>query len=86
MSKTVQINVRVDAKLKKDTEKVFDKLGLNLTQAVTLFLKQVTLREALPFAVAIPNTVTAKAIDDALAGINLHEAESVDALFDELEA
>ena len=86
MSKTTQINVRIDARLKKETEKVFDELGLSTTEAVTLFFKQVSLRKGLPFAVAIPNTETAKAIEEALAGINLQEAESVDALFAELES
>ena len=86
MSKTTQINVRIDARLKKETEKVFDKLGLSTTEAVTLFFKQVSLRKGLPFAVAIPNTETAKAIEEALAGIDLQEAESVDALFAELES
>ena len=33
-----------------------------------------------------PNAETRQALDDALAGNNLHKAESVDALFDELEA
>lgn len=86
MSKTTQINVRMDARLKQETEKVFDKLGLSTTEAVTLFFKQVSLRKGLPFAVAIPNTETAKAIEEALAGTNLQEAESVDALFAELES
>jgi DNA-damage-inducible protein J len=84
MSKTTQINVRIDARLKKETEKVFDALGLSTTEAVTLFFKQVSLRKGLPFAVAIPNAKTAKAIEEALAGIDLQKAESVDALFAEL--
>jgi DNA-damage-inducible protein J len=51
-----------------------------MTEAVTLFFKQVSLRKGLPFAVAIPNRETAKAMEEALAGTNLQEAESVDAL------
>jgi DNA-damage-inducible protein J len=83
MPKTVQITARVDPKLKKDTEKVFDELGLSTSQAITLFFKQVNLRKGLPFAVSIPNVETHQSIDEALTGKNLHEAKSVDELFDE---
>ncbi len=84
MSKSTMITARVDPKLKRETEKVLKDLGLTTTQAITLFFNQVSLRKALPFAVALPNTETARAIEDALAGIDLHEAENVNALFEEL--
>ena len=86
MSKTTMITARVDPKLKRETEKVLKDLGLTTTQAITLFFNQISLRKALPFAIAIPNTETAKAIEDALAGIDLYESENVDALFAELGA
>jgi DNA-damage-inducible protein J len=86
MSKTTMITARVDPQLKHETEKVLKDLGLTTTQAITLFFNQIRLRKALPFAVAIPNTETAQAIEDALAGVNLHSADSVDALFEELGA
>ena len=84
MTKTVQITARIDPNLKRETEKVFDALGLSTSQAINLFFKQVNLRKGLPFAVSIPNVETRQAIDDALAGENLHEIKSVDELFDEL--
>jgi DNA-damage-inducible protein J len=86
MSKTTMITARVDPKLKRETEKVLKNLGLTTSQAITLFFSQISLRQGLPFAVAMPNTETAQAIEDALAGTNLHAAESVDALFQDLAA
>ena len=86
MPKTVQITARVDPKLKRETEEVFDKLGLSTSQAITLFFKQVNLRKGLPFAVSIPNAETRQAIDEALAGRNLHEVKSVNELFDDPES
>ncbi len=86
MNKSVMVTARVDPKLKRETEKVLKELGLTTTQAITLYFNQIALRKALPFAVAIPNTETAKAIESALAGLDLEEAESVDALFSELGA
>ncbi len=86
MSKTKMITARVDPKLKRETEKILKELGLTTSQAITLFFNQVNLRKALPFAVALPNTETATAIENALAGVDLYEAENVDALFDKLGA
>ena len=48
------VRARVDSGLKKDTEKVFEKLGLTTTEAIRLFLAQVKLRGGLPFEVRIP--------------------------------
>lgn len=86
MSKTKMITARVDPKLKRETEKILKDLGLTTTQAITLFFNQINLRKALPFAIAIPNTETAAAIENALAGVDLYKAENVDTLFDNLGA
>lgn len=84
MSKTKMITARVDPKLKRETEKILKDLGLTTTQAITLFFNQINLRKALPFALAIPNTETAQAIENALAGVDLSEAENVDTLFEKI--
>jgi len=84
MAKSTLITARIDPELKQETEKVFNELGLTMTQAITLFFKQVKMRQGLPFAVAIPNVKTRQALEDALTGKNLHTAESIDSLFDEL--
>jgi DNA-damage-inducible protein J len=86
MAKSTLITARIDPELKRETEKVFNELGLTMTQAITLFFKQVKMRQGLPFAVAIPNAKTRQALEDALDGKNLHVAESVDSLFDDLSA
>ena len=43
--------LRIDENLKKDCETVFDDLGLNMTSAITLFLRQVVRQRGIPFAV-----------------------------------
>jgi DNA-damage-inducible protein J len=86
MTKTATITVRLDPKVKNDAQAVFDKLGLTTTQAVSLFLNQVSLNKGLPFDLHIPNTETAKAIEDALAGRNLHRANNADELFARLKS
>jgi len=86
MSKSTMITARVDPQLKHDTEKILKRLGLSTTEAITLFFNQINLRKGLPFAVSIPNTVTARAIEDALSDIDLNKANSVDDFFDDLES
>lgn len=91
MSKTAQITVRLDPETKQEAEDVLQALGLNASQAIHLFLRQVVLRRALPFAVALPmdetpNPLTYQTILDTLAGKDLRRVSSVKALFDELDA
>ena len=86
MAKTTMITARVDPKLKRETEKVLKGLGLTTSQAITLFFNQVSLRKGLPFAVTIPNAETTQAVEAALSGKDLHSAENVDDLFNDLAA
>ncbi len=80
MTKSEMIRARVEPELKREAETVFSKLGLSATQAITLFYKQVTLQQGLPFAVKIPNAETREALQNAYDGEDLTEYESLDAL------
>jgi DNA-damage-inducible protein J len=71
MAKSDTIRARVEPKLKEDAERVLAALGMNASDAIRLFYKQVVLRKGLPFDVAIPNAATRKALRDADAGKNL---------------
>lgn len=53
MAKTGYINVRVDPKLKKQAEKVLKELGLSVSDAIRLFLRQVVLHRGLPFEMRV---------------------------------
>ena len=39
MTNTVNLNIRVDEKLKRRAESIFNELGMNLTTALNLFLR-----------------------------------------------
>lgn len=43
------LNIRIDKDVKESAEQVFSDLGINMTSAVTLFLKQSIRDRALPF-------------------------------------
>ena len=80
MAKTEMIRARVEPELKHDAEAVLTALGLTPTAAITLFYKQVTLTQGLPFAVTIPNQETRNAMRQALDGEDLGEWSDLDAL------
>jgi DNA-damage-inducible protein J len=85
MAKTETIRARVDAQLKADAEAVLEELGLNASEAIRLFYRQVTLRKGLPFDVKIPNAKTRRALRDADAGRDLlGPFDDTDAMFREM--
>ena len=48
-----QIAVRVDDELKKEATAIFNELGLDMTTAVKLFLKQSVLTKSIPFKLGL---------------------------------
>lgn len=51
---TTLTNVRIDTQIKNEASDVLSGLGLNISEAVNIFLRQVILRGGLPFQVAYP--------------------------------
>ena len=49
MSKTAILRTRVDSKKKAAAEAVFEKLGISIGDAISLFLSQVSIQKAIPF-------------------------------------
>jgi DNA-damage-inducible protein J len=85
MNKSAMIRARIKEDLKEDVNKVFDKLGLTTTEAITLFYKQIKLNNGLPFDVKIPNKTTRKTMIETDKKKNLFKTESVDDLLSKLE-
>lgn len=61
---TTNINVRVDTELKQSAEALFNDLGLNMSTAITMFLKSAVSHDGIPFEVRrmTPNTETRAAL------------------------
>jgi len=51
---TVATQIRIDADTKRQAAALFSQLGLDMSGAVNLFLRQCVLRGGLPFAVEMP--------------------------------
>jgi DNA-damage-inducible protein J len=84
MAKAAAISARMDPELKRNAEKIFKKLGLTTTQAITIFYKQVELQRGLPFGVQIPNETTTQALEEARTRQNLANFNTLDDLLEAL--
>jgi len=80
MPKTTMIHARIEPNLKQEAETMLHSLGLNMTQAITLFLQQVRFQRGLPFDVKLPNAPTREIMKEVLEGKNVDDFS-----FDELE-
>jgi len=56
MSKSTNLYVRVEPDVKENAEMILTQLGIPMSNAVGIFLKQVILRRGLPFDVTLPAT------------------------------
>ncbi len=60
----VSTNIKIDSQLKQESQALFESLGLNLSTAVNIFLRQAVREQAIPFRVtaSTPNAETIEAI------------------------
>lgn len=89
---TVNMSIRMDTELKKQADAMLADMGLNMTTAMNMFLRQVVRQGRIPFEIAtdIPNAETVAAIqemDDMISGkIPTKKYASTDELFKDLDA
>lgn len=54
MARTSNVFARVEPEIKEQAERVLDRLGIPMSNAVGMFLRQVVLQRGLPFEVKLP--------------------------------
>ena len=87
--KNVNVTLRVDEDLKKQADLLFSDLGLNLSTAFNIFLRQSVREQQIPFAVSkqTPNAITLSAMEEAEKGETLYGPfDSASALMEALNA
>ena len=79
------ITVRVEDKTKKEASATFKEIGLDMSSATNVFLKQVIRSNGIPFPVSMdtPNSITLKAIKEAEKG-KMASLSSIDELMEDL--
>jgi len=86
MAKTATIQARINPDLKKRAQKILNKLNISMSEAISLYLTQVTLQRGIPFDIKIPNELTEKTLEKVEKNQNLHEVSSIDELFREIDS
>ena len=85
----VSTSISLDSDVKRQAQELFSDLGLDLSTAINIFLKQSIRDDGFPFEIRreTPNTVTQAAIDSALKDEEVHGPyDSVDDLMEALSA
>ena len=80
------IQTRVDPAVKRNAQIILNKLNISMSEAISMYLSQITLQRGIPFEIKLPNKVTAKTLRDSENGNNLQKVDSVDELFEELDS
>ena len=84
MNKSSMIRARIEPDLKYRVEKILQKIGLNTTQAITIFYKRILMNKGMPFEVKIPNATTRKVFEETDKGIDIHTSKDTDTFFKDL--
>jgi DNA-damage-inducible protein J len=80
--KSAYIRARVRPHIKKEAERVLERLGISMTDAIGVFLSQVSLQGGLPFDVKVPNEETQAALREDLS--NARPYTDVEKMFNDI--
>ncbi len=60
------LNIRIDRNIKIEAERIFEEIGMNMTTAINIFLRQTIRQNGIPFElkINIPNDTTIVAIEE----------------------
>ena len=85
MAKTAVIQARIDPEVKNNAQKILSKLNISMSEAISIFLTQISLNRGIPFEIKIPNDLTSDILSKSDRGEDLHKVSSVEELFQELD-
>ncbi len=66
---TTTLSIRLDSKLKKDSQEILRELGIDISSATKLFLTQVVARKMIPFEIRTVNGFTPEFERETLASL-----------------
>lgn len=95
MSKTSNINVRIEPEIKEKAEAILAALGIPVSSAINMFYRQIIFNHGLPFDIKLPQPPVpnlselteeelADELDKGLADSEAGRVKSVDDVFDAL--
>lgn len=95
VTKTANVNVRIQENIKQQAEQILETIGITRATAIDMFYRQIILNNGIPFSLTIPKSLPAqddmyektfnalmdKGYDQAVQG----DSYSIDDVFEELE-
>lgn len=85
MIKSANIQTRIDGDIKAKAGKILSKIGLNHSEAINIYYRQIVLRRGIPFNLEIPNEATLAAFDEVKTISNNKRFSTVNELFEDLD-
>jgi len=85
MARSAMVRARIEPRLKSEVEAIFQKIGLNASEAITVFYSHVKLSRGMPFDVRIPNKSSRKTIEESRKRKDLAGSKSAAEIFKSLE-
>jgi DNA-damage-inducible protein J len=86
MAKKATIQTRVDTEIKENAQEILNRLNMSMSEAISIYLAQITMHKGIPFEIKIPNELTSKTLKDSETGKGLHRVSDTDELFRELDS
>jgi DNA-damage-inducible protein J len=83
MAKSTIVQARIDPATKSAVLSILGRLGMPLSQAISIFLRQIVIHRGIPFEIKLPNKVTMEAIEELESGKGVKFA-TTDELFKDL--
>lgn len=66
-------SIKLDKTTKEKAKVIFEQLGVNMGEAINMFLTQVVLNKGIPFNIKLPNEETAQTLKDIIEGKNIEK-------------
>lgn len=85
LEKDSYVKARINGALKHDVENILSDLGITMSDAINALFKQIEMRKALPFDIAIPNALTQKTLANSRQGKEVKRFKDVNDLFKDLD-
>jgi len=82
--KTTTIRARIEPSLKMEVEAILCELGMTAAETIHLLYRQIKLRRGIPFAVELPNPLTAKTLRDSRSGKSVRKFATKSDLYADL--
>ena len=83
---TSTINARIDSETKEQAKAILEKLGINTSQAIALFFRQIIYTRGIPFELRLPNKTTVETFKKTDAGRELNRVSDIKELSRELKS